>query len=125
MSVREPTCFGTDAMNSSPHVALSEGSVGQGVPSLGKTDQETTFVGRLAHSRLQFSDHAADGREACSHLPGMRKRSVRGLPAADRLRPSSLGSNLARPACRINHEGHGDTGCRANKQDLCILSRYV
>jgi len=63
-----------------------------------------------------FPDHAADRREACSHLPGMRKRSVRGLPAADRLRSCPLGSNLARPACRINHEGHGDTGCRANKQ---------
>jgi len=72
-----------------------------------------------------FPDHAADRTEACSHLSGMRKRSARGLPAADRLRPSRLGSDLARPACRINHEGHGDTGCMADKQDLSILSSYV
>jgi len=54
MSVREPTSLGTVAINSSPHDTLSEESVGQGVRSLGKTDHETTFVGRLAHSRLQF-----------------------------------------------------------------------
>jgi len=55
MNVREPTSLGTVAINSSPHVTLSEVSVGQGVRTLGKTDQETTVVGRLAHSRLLFS----------------------------------------------------------------------
>ena len=55
----------------------------------------------------------------------MRKRSARGLPAADRVRPGPLGSDLARPACHINLEGHGDTGCMADKQDLSILSSYV
>jgi len=55
MNVQEPTSLGTVAINSSPHVTLSEGSVRQGVRSLGKTDQETNIVGRLAHSRLQFS----------------------------------------------------------------------
>ena len=45
MNVQEPTSLGTVAINSSPHVTLSEGSV----------RQETNIVGRLAHSRLQFS----------------------------------------------------------------------